>query len=283
MSKDRIEIKDIDENILGDLECVCLPEEKINDPLFIEGDLMWRKWVRENLKRYDTIGKIACSPEEIVGFIQYVPKPEKKLVEIKCTFEKKGQDDYPIKETLLKETILEFKEPKPYFRGDTANALVTFPEHVLQNVAEEKFYMANGFKQANSNPYLLYYPLKEGYTYVSEPRNILIDEMDRDKALIFCNTSSPYCVKEMMDALETLRDMDKDIPIKIVIPYEEPKKLAHVFSMPLCMVINEKVIEYSLLDDEEFLEKMKIALNREDSVAEDKRRYHHFPTSFSTA
>jgi len=265
MPLNQIEIQDIDENILGDLNGLCIPKEKVDDPFFIEGNFLWKKWMLKNMGKFGSIGKVAYLNSEIVGMIQYLPKPEHKIVEIKCTFVKKSKRNKGIRKTLLEETIKEFEEPKPYFDDQKAKALVTLPYPSPRPIENADFYKENEFRQLSEDyEHLLYYPLTEDYVeyeYIIDPTNLPIDELDKNKALILCNTHCPYCVEEMVETFKKLRKLNSDIPVKLVVPFEEPEEFTCLFSMPLCVVINGKSIGFSIIDDNEFLERMRDALD----------------------
>lgn len=273
MSTEKIRIEDIDGENLDELEGLCIPQEKLDDPLFIEGNQLWRKWMKENLRKYGTVGKLAYLDSEIVGSIQYIPKIKQRVVEIKCDFVLEEGKEHGIREALLKETVKEFERPKPYFGGKRARALITYPfPGPRYDVKKSEFYRENGFRQVSDDYHLLYYPLKEDYEIVLEPRNIPVEDSDKGKALIFCNSSCPYCVKEMMETLKELRKLDADIPVKIIVPFEETEELSHVFSMPICLAINEKTIEYSLLGNERFVDEVKKVLMSERLIREPSTR-----------
>jgi len=265
MTSNQIKIEDIDENILEDLEGLCVPEEKLDEPFFVEGNFLWKKWVTKNMSKFGSIGKVVYLDSEIGGMIQYLPKPEHKIVEIKCTFVKKDKRNIGIRKALLRETIKEFEEPKSYFDDQKAKALVTLPYPSPKPIENADFYKANGFKKlSDDHKYLLYYPLKEdytGYESILEQPNLPIDELDKNKALILCNSHCPYCVEEMMETFNELRKLNSDIPIKLVVPFEEPEEFTRAFSMPLCVVINGQSIGFSIMENEEFLESMRDALD----------------------
>lgn len=267
----QIKIKDIDMKNLENLEGLCIPDELSDDPMFVEGNQLWKKWMRKNLEKYGSIGKIAYMDSEIVGAIQYIPKIEQKVVEIKCNFAREDRRDQGTREALLKETIEEFERSKIYFEGEKAKALITYPFHgPRKDLRKRDFYLKNGFKQVSEDEDLLYYPLIDGYEIFVEGEDIPIKNEDKDKAMIFCNSSCPYSIKEMNEALEELRRLDDEIPIKIIVPFEETEELSHIFSMPVCLVIKEKIIGYSFLDKEKFSEEVKKALPLRELLVESK-------------
>jgi len=258
----QIKIKDIDRKNLEELEGLCIPDDFSDDPIFVEGSQLWKRWMRKNLDKYGSIGKIAYLDSEIVGAIQYIPKIKQKVVEIKCNFAREDRRYQDIRETLLEETIKEFGRSKIYFEGEKAKALITYPFHgPREDLKKKEFYLKNGFKRVSEQDDLLYYPLRDGYEILVEPRHIPVENSDKDKAMILCNSSCPYCIRDTMEALKELRRLNTEIPVKIIVPFEETEELSHIFSMPVCLVINEKIIGYSILEDEEFVHEVQKALS----------------------
>jgi len=274
MTQKQIKIKDIDENILENLEGLCIPEEKLDDPFFVEGNFLWKRWITKNMSKFGSIGKVAYLDSEIVGMIQYLPKPDQKVVEIKCTFVKEDKRGMGIRNSLLKETIEEFQRSKRYFEHQSAKALVTLPYPSPKPIENSDFYKEYGFEQlSDDHKHLLYYPLTEDYLVdesILEEPNLPIDELDKDKALILCNSHCPYCVEEMMETFKQLRKLNSEIPVKLVVPFEEPEEFIHAFSMPLCVVINGESIGFSIMENEDFLERMKEILDSETNLLNHK-------------
>lgn len=274
MTPNQIEIIDIDKDVFEELEGLCIPEEKLDDPFFIEGNFLWKNWIVQNMKKFGSIGKVAYLDSEIVGMIQYIPKPEQKLVEIKCTFVKKDKRRNGIRKSLLKKTIEEFEKPKKYFEYERAKALVTLTYPSPRPIENADFYKKHGFKQLSvKNKNLLYFPLVEdstGLKYIIKSTDLPIEELDKNKALILCNTHCPYCVEEMIETFKELRKLDSNIPVKLVVPFEEPEVFSHVFSMPLCVIINGESIGFSIIENEKFLERMEEVLDSENDLANQK-------------
>lgn len=265
MIKDHIDIKDIDEESLDTLDELCIPKERSNDPLFIEGNTLWKQWMRKNLKRYDSIGKLAIQGSKVLGYIQYVPKPKNKVVEIKSMFIKENGDSNNIRKKLLEGTIREFKDPKSFFDSEIAKGLVTYTFSNSNVDGNIEFYKRYGFQKVSKSDMLLFYPLKEEYGTISEPVNIHIDNRDKDKLLVFCNSSSPFCVKEMRELLEIIRELNDSLTLKVNVSFEDSGNLSPLFSVPVFMIINGKVIDFSHLDKKKFVERVKKALVSDES------------------
>ncbi|MFP4001403.1 MAG: hypothetical protein ACLFSM_00825 [Thermoplasmata archaeon] len=275
MPQDEIEIKDIDIEILEELEHLWLSGEKSNDPFYIEGELMWKKWMQKHLVELGFIGKAAYRGSKIVGMIQYIPKTEHKVVEIKSILVDEEDGDALIVMSLLDETVREFEHPKGYFDNERAKALVTLKDPFSHSLENADFYTEYGFKPiSNEYEMLLYYPLtgeQLDYDPAESISDLPIDEMDRDKALILCNPYSPFCVEEMMNTLEELRKIDDEIPVKMVIPFEEPDEFSRFYSIPLSLLISGRSVGFSTGDEERFLKNMRDALHSEKILVENKK------------
>ena len=83
---EELEIRDVDLGNVDDLINLCIPSERRDDPLLLEGIRVKRRWAAQAIERYGNIGKIAYLNSEPAGLIQYQPKIEEKLVEIACIF-----------------------------------------------------------------------------------------------------------------------------------------------------------------------------------------------------
>ena len=121
-----IEIRDVDRESIDQLINLCVPLDKKDDPLFIEGVKVKRRWAVKVLEKYGSIAKLAYLNSKPVGLIQYQPKVEEKLVEVTCIFV--PEEEYlrkGIGKSLLNALIEEAKKPKPFFGNDVPFALVT--------------------------------------------------------------------------------------------------------------------------------------------------------------
>lgn len=267
MSMNKINVKDIEETDLDELEDMFLKEEGLGDPLLIEGSLVWKKWMKNNLKRYSSIGKIAYFDSKIVGMLQYIPKPKHRVSEIKWTFVDGGQHDQEVKKMLLQETIKEFKRPKSYFGYEMAKGLVTYLNPFLSSDEDEEFYKQSGFKEiSDTDNNLLFYPFEDVSIEVPEVADLPIDESYRDDILIFVNPITPHCLKEAMKTLKKVRDLGPEIPIRLFAPVGDTEELNYAFSIPVSLVIKDEIIDSSRLGDENLLERFKTTECKADFI-----------------
>ena len=73
---EELEIRDVDLGNVDDLINLCIPSERRDDPLLLEGIRVKRRWAAQAIERYGNIGKIAYLNSEPAGLIQYQPRME---------------------------------------------------------------------------------------------------------------------------------------------------------------------------------------------------------------
>jgi len=259
-----IEIKDVNAGNVGDLINLCIPLEKREDELFIEGAKVKESWAIRVMKRYGSFAKLAYLDEKPAGMIQYLPKPEEKLIEIACIFVPKEENlRKGIGRMLLNALIEEAKKPKPYFENETPNALVTWAFQVPGTYPQHEFYKKMGFRQVREeNPFLLYYPLKEGYIYTPQSKEYSPQEEDKGKALIFYDPACPFSVYFTEKIKENLREVAPDIPIRVINQFDDAEEVRKREEVSFC-IVNQRPIESFFLDKENFQKEVREALENE--------------------
>lgn len=259
---DGFEIRDVDVQNIDDLINLCVPPDKRMDPLFIKGVEEKKRWALVMLKKFGSFAKIAYMENKPVGMIQFVPKIDEKVVEITCIFvPDKNYQRRGVGKKLLKELIDEMREPKEWFKNEPPLALVTHAFAVPGFYPQHEFFTRMGFKRVREdNPFLLYYPMRENYVY--KPREDYIPQReDVGKVLIFYDASCPFCIYFNEKIKNLIREVDPDIPIRIVnmlIEEEEVKKRGKV---PFC-IVNTHPIKTSFFEKEKFQKEVKEAIKK---------------------
>ena len=256
-----VEIKDVSLENIDHLINLCIPPDKKNDPLFIEGMKVKRRWAVKALERYGSIAKLAYLNLKPVGLIQYQPKIEEKLVEIACIFVPEEENlRRGIGKSLLNALMEEVKKPKPFFDNDIPFALVTWAFEVPGRYPQHKFYQKMGFKRVREDdPFLLYYPIKEGYVYRPKEEKFNPQEEDKGKTLIFYDPSCPFCMYFSEQIKQSIREVAPDIPIRTINMFEEEEEVKKRGRVPYCAV-NGKPITTFFMDKENFQKEVKEAL-----------------------
>ncbi len=81
-----ITVRDVTDENIDDLCRICVPSEKRDDPAFIIGTELKRKWAMEMRQQWGAFAKLAYEGETAVGLIQYEPIPEERVVRIHCVY-----------------------------------------------------------------------------------------------------------------------------------------------------------------------------------------------------
>jgi GNAT superfamily N-acetyltransferase len=189
-------IKEVEPEEADSLIYLCIPPERRDMPSFVKGAEVKRRWAEKCFEMFGGIAKMAYVDSKHVGLIQYQPKPEERLLEITCIFVPDTQNQRRgVGKALLNALIKDMEKPKPYFDNKPPLALVTWAFGIPGYYPQNMFYLKMGFKKAvESDPNLLYYPLKEGYAYQPKTGRFIPQAEDKDKALIFYDPSCPFCM-----------------------------------------------------------------------------------------
>lgn len=261
MTIEKLEIRDVGLGEIDHLISLCVPSDKKDDPLFVEGMKEKRRWASRLIERYGSIAKLAYLGSRPVGLIQYLPIPEERLVEISCIFVPEEENLMKgIGTALLKALMEEMREPKPFFDDRPPLALVTWAFQVPGRYPQHEFYMGRGFKRVREeDPFLLYYPLEEEYVYRPREERFIPQEEDRGKALIFYDPSCPFCIYFSEVIKRGIREVAPEIPIRLINMFEESEEVKKRGRVPFCAV-NGKPIQASFMDRENFQREVRKAL-----------------------
>jgi len=255
-----LKILDVTLENVDDLIDLCIPPERRDAPLFVEGGKLKKSWVAQAIEKYGRIAKMAYLNSKPVGLIQYRPDWEERLVEIYCIFvpDKKNLRK-GIGSSLLK-SLMEDVKKMSESSGKDFLALVTWAFQVSGFYPQHEFYLKMGFKRVREDdPFLLYYPLKEGYVHKVKETAYVPQEEDFGKALIFYDSSCPFCIYFSEKIKESIREVAPNIPIRMINMFEEPEEVKKRGRVSYCAV-NGKPIESFFMDKENFQKEVKKAL-----------------------
>ncbi|MEM3580381.1 MAG: GNAT family N-acetyltransferase [Candidatus Bathyarchaeia archaeon] len=207
------------------------------------------------------IAKMAYLNESPVGLIQYQPKPKEKILEITCIFVPDKQNQQKgVGKALLNALLRDAEKPKPHFDNEPPLALVTWAFGVPGYFPQNMFYLKMGFKKVvESDPFLLYYPLKEGYIYHPKAGKFTPQAEDRGKAVIFYDPSCPFCMYFAEQIKTSINEVAPNLPMRMINMFEEREEVEKRGQVPYCAV-NGKPITAFFMDKENFQKEVKMAL-----------------------
>lgn len=261
MKNEKLTIRDVSLENVDHLIDLCISSDKKDDPLFIKGVKVKKKWATEAMKKYGRIAKLAYLDSKPVGLIQYQPNPEEGVVEIACIFVPEKENlRKGIGYSLLKALMKEMKKPQPALNNSVPLALVTWAFQVPGRYPQNEFFLKMGFKKVKEDdPFLLYYPIKKGYVYHPKGKKFIPQKEDRGKAVIFYDPSCPFSTYFSEKIKEFVREVAPDIPIRMVNRFEEMEEVKKRGQVPACAV-NGKPIQTFFMDEENFQKEVKTAL-----------------------
>jgi len=254
-------IREVEPEEVDSLIYLCIPQERRDVPAFVEGANIKRVWAKKSFQMFGGIAKMAYVDSKPVGLIQYQPKPEEGLLEITCIFVPDTQNHRRgVGKALLNALIKDMEKPKPYFDNKPPLALVTWAFGIPGYYPQNMFYLKMGFKKAvESDPNLLYYPLKEGYAYQPKAGRFIPQTEDKGKALIFYDPSCPFCMYFAEQIKASIGEVAPNLPVRMVNMFEEREEIQKRGQVPYCAV-NGKPITAFFMDKENFQREVKMAL-----------------------
>lgn len=258
-----LEIKNITLNNLDNCIILCIQVNKRGDPSFIEGFNEKKRWAKKILEKYGNFAKVAYLNSEPVGFIQYLLRPEERIVEIMCIFipEEKNLRK-GIGKKLLESLRDEVNRPSSYFNNEIPDSIINYPIDIPGRFPQSEFFIKFGFKKILINGLLcLYYPLKEGFIYVPKEKDYIPQKEDKERALIFYDPSCPFCIYFSEKMKEIIKNINPEIAIKFINQYEESYEVEKRGKVYNC-IVNQIPIKSFFLDKENFEKEVIEALKK---------------------
>ncbi len=258
---ERLRIKDVARENIDDLIQLCVPPNKRDDPLFIQGMRVKKKWASQVIGRYGSIAKLAYLNSRPVGMIQYLPHPEEKLIRIRCVFVPRKENLRKGVGTSLWKALAECsRNASPYFQNETPLAIVVYAFEVSGAYPQHEFFGRMGFRRAKGDdPHLLYYPVEDGFAYSPAATEFIPQEEDKGKAIVFLDPSCPFCMYFSEEIKKSITSIAPEIPIRMIDEFEEAEEVRKRGRVPFC-VVNKKPIESFFMDKKNFQREVKEAL-----------------------
>ncbi len=221
-----IEITDIEETNINDIFQVCSGKH-LDDPLLQSGANLKREWIKENLSKHGPFTKIAYYNGEPAAQILFYPEtaipyysePRARVIEIFCAY-RSNEDAKGAGTLLLKNLIEEARTGIKCLGGGAADFLVASPFNTGEGTSLRKYYLDNGFKEAEDELYMElngeYYPRKRE-TYENP-------EDDLGKAIILYDMNCEYGWFFAVNIERILKEIDDNLEIKKINKWLNPEE-----------------------------------------------------------
>ncbi len=256
-----IEIKDVQEENIFDLINLCIPKDKKDDSLFIEGFNKKFRWCKDILNKYNFFAKIAYVNRKPKGLIQYLIKPEENIVEIKCIFV--SEEEFlrkGIGKSLLFSLMNDFEKPNKFFNNEKPGGFINFPIDIPGRYTQSEFFKRYGFIEKIQNEFrYLFYPIKENFTYSLKESEYRPQICDKGKAIVFYDPSCPFCIYFSNKIIQILKDINSKIEIRLINQFEEKIEVEKRGKIYNC-IVNQIPIKTFFLDIENFKKEVLDAL-----------------------
>ena len=272
---DRIDIRDVTGENVGDLCRVCVPSHRWDAPDFVAGMEEKKNLSLEMLTKWGPFARLAYGDGAPVGMIQYRPVPDERVIAIDCIYVppsrwlRRG-----VANVLFSGLMEEAQRPMGWFDNTRPLALVIriFSGGGPGQYTAREFFIGKGFKQIGEDPDYLYYPLQAGFVYrpadKKEAGYIARDE-DKGRVLIIhgpngCPFTYPYFLRSME---KNIREIDPEVPIQWIDSCEEPAELMKRNARVGDCIVNARPISSFVLDKESFQREVRDLLRDERALS----------------
>jgi|Deesub1362B_J571_1020462.scaffolds.fasta_scaffold00159_8 GNAT superfamily N-acetyltransferase len=262
---DGISVREVTHENVDDLCRICVPPEKVTDPVFVTGVELKKEWAIGMLERWGTCAKLAYRGSTPVGMIQYWPVPEQRVIRIHCIYVPEEENwGKGIGTWLLSSLIGDVREPKDWFGGERPVALVTktFPGESPGQYPARLFFRKKGFMQVGDDPDFLYYPLRPDFVYrpPEDGPEYISQEEDRGRAVfIYGPAPCPFAYVFLKRAERVVREVAPWLPVRWISAFTEPHEVEKRGGVRGC-IVNARLIRSIPLDKPRFRQEVLRAL-----------------------
>lgn len=269
ISTNNLIIREVAAEALLDLCRICVPADQQYDPAYIYGMVLKKSWAAGMLQRWGRLAKMAYIDSEPIGFIQYEPVPEERIVLIHCIYIPQEQHLHKgIAKNLLQELINDMQNPIGGFDNELARFLVTrtFPGQAGEHYPARDFFLSRGFKQIGDNPDELYFPITPGDTYnrpaPQQSGKQAITGIHGSVLIINEPSFCPYTYIFLKKAENEIKKIAPDVSIDWINRFDHPQDVFEREGATR-IIVNGTQIDTPVHDLDKFRQEVRQALARE--------------------
>jgi GNAT superfamily N-acetyltransferase len=260
-------IENLAESNIEDLINVC-SSKRLDDPIHQQGMKLKRQWLREMLKKYGPIAKIAYYNDKPVAQILFLPEEEdstkafkrENVLVINCIYNPTPEaQKLGIGTKLLQSIIQDAKQRKTCLGSKPCEFILAKAVNTGESLPMPEFYRKNGFIPTPEDNVLCY---SIGGNYESTPTIGEYEPLpdDQNRAVVFygpaCQFSYPFAKK----VEELIKEVAPDIPIEMINELEKPEE--SIKRKNCWLTVNAKPIKTFFMETERFKEEIRHALGK---------------------
>lgn len=263
---DKIRIENLQDPNIDDNIYVC-SAKALGDPIHQQGAKLKRQWLREMLRNYGSVAKIAYFNDKPAAQMLYYPeeadvtkaqKRENVLV-IHCIYNPTLEaQKLGIGTKLLQNLIQDAKQRRTCLGNKPCNFLLAKAFNTGEFLPMHEFYMKNGFV-LTSEQNVLYLPIEGNYKPLPSIDKYEPLSEDKDKAVIFygpvCQFGYPFAIR----IEKLIREVAPNVKIEMINDWERPEE--SIKRKNWWLIVNAKPIQTFFMETEKFKEEIKQAVS----------------------
>jgi GNAT superfamily N-acetyltransferase len=253
---------------MDDLICIC-SARRLSDPIHQQGIRLKKQWLREMLRKYGSVAKIAYYEDTPAAQILYypeeaeLPKPHKRenIIVINCIYNPTSRaQKLGLGTGLLQNLIQDVKHGKSCLGNKPCRFLLAKAFKTGEFLAMSEFYEKNGFVPASEGENKLYFPVAGKYEPSLSLGNYEPLPEDKGKAIIFYSPICQFGYPFAQRTAELIREAAPHITIQIINEWEKPEDSMR--RKNCWLVVNAKPIQTFFMESGKFKEEIRQATSQ---------------------
>jgi len=290
--EDKIRIEDLTESNIEDLISVC-SSKRMDDPIHRQGVNLKRQWLREMLRKYGSVAKIAYFEDKPVAQIFFYPEesdltnasPRKNVLRMLCIYNPAtSAQKHGIGTKLLQSLVSDAKKRKTCLGNKPCKFILVKAFNTGEFLPMPEFFKKNGFLPTPENEEMLYYPVEGNYEQTSSMQVLRgvnawdgsaqvegnyeqaspMQEYeplpeDRGRAVILYSPVCQFSYQFAKKMEEQIREVAPNLPIDLINEWEKPEEA--IKRRNNVLIVNAKPIRTFFMDSVKFKEEVRLALS----------------------
>jgi hypothetical protein len=265
--EDKIRIEDLTESNIEDLISVC-SSKRMDDPIHRQGVNLKKQWLREMLRKYGSVAKIAYFEDKPVAQIFFYPEesdltnasPRKNVLRMLCVYNPAtSAQKHGIGTKLLQSLVSDAKKRKTCLGNKPCKFILVKAFNTGEFLPMPEFFKKNGFLPTPENEEMLYYPVEGNYEQASPMQEYEPLPEDRGRAVILYSPVCQFSYQFAKKMEEQIREVAPNLPIDLINEWEKPEEA--IKRRNSVLIVNARPVRIFFMDSARFKEEVRLALS----------------------